>query len=323
MLWFWIIVLALFFLVIAPFVVLSGVLYSVLLVRTKPEKWDREVSLPDDPEYIAMYHEGLDWGKRYSAFCREVTTESDGLRLAGQFFDFGFDRAVIILAGRMESCLYSYYFSEPYRAAGYNIMAVDNRAHGYSEGRVCSLGYREYRDVLAWGRMLHDGLGMKEVYLHGVCIGASTALFALISPDCPDYFSGMTSDGMYVTFGESFKNHMIEQHRPLFPIFYLTMAWIRVVSGADVVWDGPKYRIGALKKPILMIQSREDIYSLPERAEELYRDCGAEIKQLTYFDRGAHSRVRCNAKERYDAVIADFLRRIHPEEALLQNEVRN
>ena len=307
MAWYWIVLLVLVFLVVLPPFVLSFILYSVLLVRTKPEKWGWEVSLPDDPEYVAMYEEGLAWGEKYLGFRRDVTTESCGLKLAAQYFDFGFDRAVIIIPGRMESCQYCYYFSEPYRAAGYNVLAIDNRAHGHSEGKVSTLGYREYRDLLAWGKLLHDELGAREVYLHGVCIGASAALFALTSPDCPDYFSGMTSDGMYVTFSESFRFHMTEKNRPIFPLFPLTMMWIRIVSGADVVHDGPIYRIGNMKKPILMIQSREDIYSLPERAQELYDACGSETKKLVYFDHGAHSRVRCNAQELYDKTIRDFL----------------
>ena len=315
--WYWIVLLAVLVLGVLPAVVLSGVIYTVLLVRTKPEKWSREISLPDDQEYVDMYHEGLAWGEKWKGCMREVRTQNGKLPLAGQFFDFGCDRAAIILPGRMEACPYCYYFAEPYRVAGYNILAIDNRAHGESGGKVCSLGYREYTDMLAWGRMLHDELGMREVFLHGICIGASTALFTLTSPGCPDYFRGMVSDGMYTTFSESFRNHMIEQHRPLFPMFPLAMGWIRVVSGANVVTDGPLYRIPSLRRPILMIQSREDIYSLPENAPELFERCGAEQKRLAWFDHGGHSRVRCNAAEEYDRVICDFLEEIHADEAAM------
>ena len=309
--WYWIVLIVLLALVVLPLIFLSGYIYFTLLVRTSRNKWNRDFSLEEDAEYVAMYREGLRWGERYSGCMREVQTQSGRFRLAGQYFDFGFDRAVIIIPGRMESCLYCYYFAEPYRAAGYNVLAIDNRAHGNSDGHVCSLGFKEYRDILAWGKLLHDGLGNREVYLHGICIGASVALFALTSPDCPDYFSGMTSDGMYTTFAESFRNHMIEQKRPIFPFFQLSMVWIRLVSGANVVTDGPIYRIHTLKKPILMIQSRQDIYSLPEKAEELYAACGSPKKQLSWFDKGGHSRVRCNAPEQYDQAVKDFLASLH------------
>ena len=119
--------------------------------------------------------------------------------------------------------------------------------------------------------------------------------------------AGMTADGMYTTFAESFRNHMLEKNRPMFPFFQLCMLWIRLVSGANVVTDGPIRRIHALRRPILMIQSRQDIYSLPEKAEELYAACGSPKKQLSWFDKGGHSRVRCNAPEQYDQAIKDFL----------------
>ena len=95
--------------------------------------------------------------------------------------------------------------------------------------------------------------------------------------------------------------------KPRFPIVQGTMAWIRLVSGANVVTDGPLRRIDRLRKPILFLHSREDQYSLPEKAEELYARCTAP-KQLVWFDHGAHSRIRINNTERYDEAIVSFLR---------------
>lgn len=291
---------------VLPVPVLSYILYSVLLVRTKPGKWGRECSIPDDAEYKRMFDIGIDWDAKYGGCKHEVSVTSDGLRLVGEYFDFGSDKAVIIIPGRMESLLYSYFFAEPYRRAGYNVLVIDNRSHGLSEGRYSCLGYKEYRDLIAWSRYLHDTEHVGSVVLHGICIGSSGALFALTSPECPDYLDGMVAEGMYTSFSESFKNHMIEMKKPLFPIFYVTMWIIRIFSGADVVHDGPFKRIRALKKPILFLHSREDIYSLPVKAEALYADCHAP-KELVWFPTGAHSRIRINHMQQYDDAIAVFL----------------
>lgn len=304
--WIWLIVGLFLFFFLFPTWIMAGVLYTVLLVRNKPDKWGRECSIPEDEEYRGMFDEGIAWGERYEANRRPVSVKSDGLTLRGEYFDFGFDKAVIIVAGRMESCLYCYYFAEPYRAAGYNVLAIDNRAHGLSEGKFVSLGAKEYRDLLAWSRMLHEDWGVNKVVLHGVCIGASACLYALVSPDCPDYIAGMVSDGMYTTFCESFKNHMKEKHHSNFPLTPEVMAHIRIYGGANVVTDGPVYRISQLKKPILFLQSREDIFSLPEKAQLLYDKCSAP-KTLVYFDKGAHSRIRVNAPEEYDQAVTAFL----------------
>ena len=305
----WLLLIILIFIAIniLAFLILSAVLYSALLVRTKKEKWGRNVSMPEDPEYVALYSEALKWGETYEPNCRELDIKNGKLRLFGKYFDFGSDKAVIIIPGRMECCSYSFSFAEPYRKAGYNVLAIDVRSHGLSDGKICSLGYKEYSDIIAWGTYLHDSLQIKEIILHGICIGASTALFTMISEKCPDYFRAMVADGMYVSFGESFKNHMIEKNRPLFPFYPLVMLYIRIISGADAVNDGPLNRISKLKKPILFIHSRKDIYSLPEKAEELYALCGSEHKKIVWFDKGGHSRVRFNNPEQYDIAVKNFL----------------
>ena len=305
----WLLVGLFLFFFLFPTWIMAGVLYTVLLVRNKPEKWGRECSIPDDEEYRGMFDEGIVWSERYAACKRPVSVTSDGFRLQGEFFDFGSDRAVIIVPGRMESLLYSYYFAEPYRAAGWSVLVIDNRAHGLSEGKFCSLGVKECHDLLAWGKLLHEDFGIGKVVLHGICIGAAASLYALVKPDCPDYMAGMVADGMYTTFYESFKNHMNEDHHPNFPLSLEVMGHIRLYGGANVVTDGPIRRISELKKPILFLQSREDRFSLPEKAQVLYDKCTAP-KTLRYFDKGAHSRIRVNAPEEYDRAVTEFLQTV-------------
>ncbi len=305
--WILIILIILIAINIIAFLILAAVLYSVLLVRTKKEKWGRDVSMPEDPEYVAMYNEGLDWGMHHDDVCNELEIKNGKYRLFAKYFDFGFNKAVIIIPGRMECCSYSFSFAEPYRKAGYNVLAIDVRAHGLSDGKICSLGYKEYSDVIEWGKYLHENLDINEIVLHGICIGASTALFTMVAEKCPEYFRAMVADGMYVSFGESFKNHMIEKKRPLFPFYPLVMLYIRIISGADAVHDGPLRRIPQLKKPILFLHSRKDIYSLPQKTEELYANCGSQFKNIVWFDEGGHSRVRFNNPDEYDNAIKYFL----------------
>ena len=55
-----------------------------------------------------------------------------------------------------------------------------------------------------------------------------------------------------------------------------------------------------------MIHSKEDKFSLPEKAQELYDKCSAP-KKLVWFDHGAHSHIRINNVLEYDKTIKDFL----------------
>ena len=305
--WIWIIILAVIFFVILPIPVLSYVLYSILLVRTSPKKWGRECSIPEDEEYKRMFDIGIAWDEQYKQYKQPVEIESDGFKLVGEYFDFGEKKSVIIIAGRMESLLYSYYFAEPFRRLGYNVLVIDNRSHGLSQGKYLSLGFKEYRDILRWGELLHDKFQQESIVLHGICIGSSAALFALCAPECPDYFRAMIAEGMYTTFNDTFVNHMKDGNHPVYPFTWFVMLYIRMFGGADVVHDGPIKRIAQLKKPILFLHSKEDVFSLPEEVQRVYDRCTSD-KELVWFDKGAHSRVRINATEKYDDTITAFLK---------------
>ena len=313
MVWLWILIAlgAVLFFFVIPTMILAWIIYSVLLRRNKPGKWDRGCSFPEDPEYCRMHDIGIEWGKKYADRMREVEIRSDGLKLVGEYYDFGGSSAALIIAGRTECVLYSYYFAEPFRRAGRNVLVIDNRAHGLSEGKVSCLGYREYRDILEWCRLLHDDLGNERVFLHGICIGSSTALFALTAPECPDYIEAMSCEGMYYSFYRSFDNHL-KVDRPekmRFPVQQEVMLWIWLCSHANVVTDGPFKRIEKLRKPILFLHSREDTYSTPDQAEYLYAHCSAP-KKIVWFPHGAHSRIRINDTERYDETIIEYLKEL-------------
>ena len=291
---------------LAGTMVISWIIYRTLLLRTNRNKWGREMSMPEDGEYARLYRQAIDWRSRWLEAKKDVQTESDGLRLYGEYFDFGSDRAVIVLSGRMEACHYGCHYAEPYRKAGWNVLTIDGRAHGLSDGKINSLGYREYRDVIAWAKLLHDRLGIRTVVLHGICIGSSTAVFTATSAECPEYVRGIVADGIYKRFLDSFRNHMIADHRPQFPFLWETMLWIRLVSRADVVFDGPFRRIPGLRIPVLFLHSREDNASDPENARRMYESCPAE-KRFVWFDHGGHSRLRLTDPERYDRAVTEFL----------------
>lgn len=292
---------------ILPTVIMSYYIYRVLLVRPKTEVRVRRCSWPEDEEYVGMYNEGLQWGSLYEGCKKPVETENDGLKLYGEYFDFGAKRSVIIIPGRTEDCTYSYYFAEPFRQAGCNVLCIDNRSHGLSDGDRNYMGAKEYRDIIKWSKMLVEEYGNEEVILHGICIGASVAMNTVTADDCPKYIIAMISEGMYTTFKDSFNEHMKEGKHPRFPFTLEVMAWIRILSGANVLTDGPKKRVLRLNKPILMLHSREDTYSLPSQGQWLYDHCSSERKKLVWFDKGAHSRIRPNNKEKYDNEIIRFI----------------
>ena len=304
------ILIALFVLFVFPTMLVSFFIFRALLVRRSKEGWDRQPSMPDDEEYCRLYADAVAWRERNAGIRQEVSIENDGYGLFAEYYDFGGKNAVIMLPGRMEACTYSCHYAEPYGRMGWNVLTIDARAHGRSDGRLSYLGYKECRDVIAWANFLRERFGIEKIVLHGICIGSSAALFAATSKDCPDIIRGMVADGMYQCFYDSCKNHMLLDKRPTFPFLMGIMLWIRLICGIDAKNDGPKRRIGSMHLPILFLHSREDLFSTPDKALELFNACPSKQKSITWFERGWHSRLRLTDPQRYDDAVSGFIKTI-------------
>lgn len=282
--------------------------YKEQLVRTSPDKWGRSCSFPDDAEQVQMWNDGIAWMEANKEKITEVEIENDGFHLVGQYFDFGAKRCVLILPGRCESLVYSYYFAPPYEKAGFNVLVIDTRCHGMSDGTYNTIGVQESKDVLAWAKLLHDRFQNQEIYFHGICIGTASGLFALSAPNCPEYLKGLVTEGCYISFSETFKRHMMALNRPLFPVLQLVMREIYRHTGTNVYKSKP---ISAIRKirpdcRILFLYGEKDIFSIPEKSRKLYAACVSQDKKLVWFEKGGHSHLRINNTEKYDQAIIDF-----------------
>ncbi len=280
--------------------------YREQLVRENPKKWRRENSCPSDPEYSAMYQAAEDWAKRYDQLTKEVSISSSGLNLCGRFTDFGSNKTAVILCGRAEGCIYSYYYAEPYRTAGYNILVVDQRAHGNSDGVYSGIGFLEQHDVIEWINYLHYHCHTDAVVIHGVCIGAACAIYVAANPNCPEYVKGIVVDGLFRSFYDVFIARFNTYKKPLFPVLWEVEYLIRKNTGIDIREDAPFQYIKRIHIPILLIHSKEDVSSKPEYVEPMAQSCPAQTK-IVWADHGAHSHVRFQNQALYDTSIREFL----------------
>lgn len=294
---------------ILSYFVASYYVYTKTLSRDSKDKWTRDVPSELAPDSVKMYEIGVQWGKESAYAKKDVHIVNKGLNLYGEYYDFGSDTLAVILSGRTEALVYGYYFAIPYAKNGCNVLVLDPRAHGLSDGKFNTVGFEESGDVIAWMKYIVKGFGVKKIIFHGICIGAATGMLAITNPECPKEVQAMVTEGMFVNFGESMKNHLKELKKPVFGVYGLVRAWMRKYTGHDMIY-GPIDVIDKLDKPILMLQSKEDLYSTPENAVKLYEKAGSQDKELVWFEHGKHSMLRITDTERYDSSIAQFLNRI-------------
>ena len=283
----------------------SHCIFKATLTRKSKEQWSRD-SKGECELQEKMFAIGREWQAENSQYKKDVHIVNDGLNLYGEYYDMGSDKAVLILSGRTDTLKYGYFFARPYCESGFNVLVIDSRAHGESDGVYNTVGFEEGKDALAWIKYLEDEHGVQSVVLHGICIGAAAGVYALTSPDVPKCVSGLVSEGMFAYFGESMRNHLIERKRLFFPVMQCIDFQMKRHTGHSMM-KGPIHFIHKIKKPVLMLQSKEDRYSTPENAVKLFEACGSKEKKLVLFEKGEHSMVRINNMEKYDGEIKAFL----------------
>ena len=184
---------------IIVFVVSLFVLYDVIFSGNKKYMSD-ERSLPSGEQY-EPYHETItkcvDEVLKVSYEPVEITS-FDGYKLAGRYYHFE-DGAPLIIFFHGYRCsslrdgngifLYS-------RKLGYNVLLVDQRAHGNSGGKTITFGVKERFDAKQWAEYAVNRFGKEQqIYLCGLSMGAATVLMAVniglpknvigIMADCP------------------------------------------------------------------------------------------------------------------------------------------
>lgn len=269
--------------------------------------WTRGVcSFPDNEENMEMHRQGMAWAEENKEFIHEVTIRNDGLKLCGQYFDFGFKKAAIFLAGRAEPCTYSYYFAMPYRDFGYNVLVIDNRSTGFSEGEFSTAAMKEGKDVAKWIEFLTNDLKNEKVLIHGICIGSATGLRAITRENAKNV-EALIADGMYETFYETLRTHFIALGKPVFPVCHEVVCKIYKLTGKNVMSEGPVKDIKLLDIPFLMIHGKEDVFSLPEKAQKMFDSCPSPHKKLVWFEKGMHSHLKIVAPVKYDETVKEFI----------------
>ncbi|MCQ2363893.1 MAG: alpha/beta hydrolase, partial [Acidaminococcaceae bacterium] len=203
-----------------------------------------------------------------------------------------------------------------YVDAGYNVLVIDPRAHGKSDGLYNTVGGSESRDALAWAKLIIEQYGMNTVYFHTICVGSVGAILALNSPDCPKQVKGLVTEGCFASFRETFRRHMKELHRPLFPVLDLVMLNIWRHTGTNPFATAPLRQVKRMKKDkrVLFLFGWQDIFSVPPMSQKLVDACTAEDKTLVWFDKGSHSHLRLTNPRQYDDAIRDFLAKDPSEE---------
>ena len=147
---------------------------------------------------------------------------------------------------------------QPYFEMGFNLLVIDQRAHGESGGDYITMGVRERRDVRAWALWLLQRYGQSHrVVLDGISMGGTSVLMAA-GLDLPPNVVALISDCPFTSPRDIFISVMTSGlHLPTWLLWGADMC-CRVMAGFSI--DGAS-TLDALREnrlPLLMIHGEAD-----------------------------------------------------------------
>ncbi|MEA5051760.1 MAG: alpha/beta hydrolase [Oscillospiraceae bacterium] len=242
-------------------------------------------------KYQAAVDEGAAWLR--AAEKEDVWLDSfDGLRLHAYFLPAAgrAKRAVLCAHGYRGS--YDYDFSGAARwlhENGCDLLLIDERAHGRSEGHYICYGAKERFDVRDWANWLDKRYdGALPVYLDGLSMGAATVLMAsgLVLPGS---VRGIVADCGFTSPRAIFEHNIRSlYHLPVYPLLWFFGLYCRVFAKFGL---GDASTLDALRvntRPVLLVHGGADNFVPTRMSRENYDACTAP-KELYIVEGVGHA----------------------------------
>ena len=271
---------------------------------------------PDDPYQIPNSSQHRYYKKRILSMVRELDglpyesvyiTSHDGLRLFGRYYHVRDGAPVEIqFHGYKGSALQDLCaLSRIARAAGRNILLVDQRAHGKSDGHIIAMGTKERFDCLRWAKYAAERFGAQTpIILTGVSMGGGTVLMAS-DLELPENVKGIVEDCPLSSPLDSMRKTAKE--KPIKKLLYPFALLGAVVYGhVNMYASSPVKSVPRAKVPILLIHGQADRFVPPSMSAAVERACTGYVRR-ELFPNAGHNLSSFSDYPRYEKLVNEFI----------------
>lgn len=231
----------------------------------------------------------------------------DGLKLTGRYYH-------VKDGGALEIACHGYKgnairdFCGNYIMAkedGRNLLLIDERCHGSSEGHTITFGILERKDVLGWIKYANKRFGSVPIMLSGVSMGAATVLM-VSGMDLPKNVKGILADCPFDAPANIIKK-VLGQDRglPVKFVYPLILLGGKVYGKFNLEEDTPIQAVKKSKVPILLIHGDADRFVPYEMSCNIHKAAPDKIEFHTIHDAG-HAINYVTKPEQYTRIVKAF-----------------
>ena len=206
------------------------------------------------------------------------------------------------------------------RKLGMNVLAVDMRAHGNSEGHVITFGIWERRDCLSWIKYINERFGKETpIVLSGLSMGAATVVMAATLP-LPSNVACILADSPYSSPAAIIKQVCKDSHIPSWLAYPFIRTAARCLGGFNLEQTSALVGAEVSSIPILLLHGEDDRFVPCSMSKEI-EEASDDMTTIVTFPDAGHGLSYIVHPEAYEKAVFDFLRKIPAlEEYILKNE---
>lgn len=193
-----------------------------------------------------------------------------------------------------------------YIDAGWNVLAIEQRAHGASSWRYTGMGYFEKDDLIRWINYIEEIDSSAKIALHGVSMGAATVMLATGEELPPSVVAAVEDCGYSTLNGEFAAQLKALFSLPPFPLLPLASLVCKMragyfFSGVDCI-----SAVARSKTPTLFIHGEADAFVPFSMLDDLY-EAAACKKQKLAVPGAAHAESEETDSALYWGAVDEFL----------------
>jgi pimeloyl-ACP methyl ester carboxylesterase len=177
---------------------------------------------------------------------------------------------VVLIHGYADAKVGSIAWAPAWQSIGFNICAIDLRAHGESCGDQCTAGFYERHDLnelLDRLRSLYPSETQKLI-LFGASMGAAVAL---ATAEMRDDLTALVLDSPFADYRTAVLKHLDRIGLPAGPISKLAIWLAQIISAANFARVRPLELLPKIACPVLLIRGELDDFLTPEESDSFTR----------------------------------------------------